>query len=44
MQIQITEIMGLVRMFGKKKTKKAPLPKLGAVSDSRWGDISTVLL
>ena len=21
--------MGLVRMFGKKKTKKAPLPKLG---------------
>ena len=36
--------MGLVHMFRKNKTKKAPLPKLGAVSDNRWEDISTVLL
>ena len=27
-QIPISEIMGLVRMFRKKKTKKAPFPKL----------------
>ena len=29
MQIQISEIMGLVPIFRKNKTKEAPLPKLG---------------